>query len=480
MPPTPSTDRPVKFFAAARRLLVLLPAAALLAGPLAPLPATAATATASCRDGANLTWKTKVTWGAPYVSSDGKTRVAIDLAGWSTTRSGSVPTDSTVKTYDGSGKLVQTLTRTSRFNYQSGTRYDSRNPTNPISAPGKVRVTVKTGVDGDGRSDCTTTFIQPKTATKPTPAPPSKPPVSSTGADRTPGWLSGASSAQASDGSYGAWRGSPVEIVGFWANDPALYPIGPKISGCSGCGEHQKFNGPIDMGIAPPNWSSWAKEANGEHDAFWTAVFRNAKKMRAGKGTTYIRPWYEYNGNWFPYSVKPGEDASFRKAFERVDAIQNREFPAAKLMLGVAASSGASVANTWPARGVDVLNIDFYNNWPFCTTTACFNNKIENGAGSSSLEDLRRLAAKKGVPIAIGEWSNQGAKRSDYNGGGGESPQFIRDWNSWLKKNAGTAPGKVLYEINFNLWSDEFEMFTAAMKTSSLQPKTAEEYRRLW
>lgn len=233
------------------------------------------------------------------------------------------------------------------------------------------------------------------------------------------------------------------------------------------------------MAVAPPSWSSWAREANGEHDAFWTAVFRKAKALRSGKGTTYIRPWYEYNGNWFPYSVKPGEEAAFKKAFARVNAIQNREFPAAKLMLGVSASSNVSVAKTWPS-GVDVLNIDFYNNWPFCTTTACFNNKIENGAGFNSLEDLRRLAKSKGVPIAIGEWSNQGKKQSGGSGGGGESPQFIRNWNAWLRDNAGKGPGDVLYEVQFNLWSDQFELFTASRKTTPLQPRTAAEYRRLW
>ena len=461
---------------AAKRLLVLLPATALLGGFLASPVTTsalaeAATTTTSCRDGGGVTWKSKVTWGNPYAGADGRTHVALESARWTSTRGGTVPTDSVVKTYDGQGRLVQTLTRTGRFDYRSGARYDGRNPRDPISAPGKSKVTVTTGVDGDGKGGCTTAFVQPRSSAKPAsrPAP----------ADRTPGWLSGASSFQASNGTYGSWRGSPVEIVGFWVNDPALYPIGPRIPGCGGCGEHQAWKGPVDMAVAPPSWSSWAKEANGQHDAFWTAVFRKAKALRSGKGTTYIRPWYEYNGDWFPYSVRPGEEAAFRKAFARINAIQDREFPAAKLMLGVSASSNVSVARTWPS-GVDVLNIDFYNNWPFCTTTACFNDKIENGAGSNSLEDLRRLAKAKGVPIAIGEWSNQGKKQSGGSGGGGESPQFIRDWNTWLRRNAGNGAGKVMYEVQFNLWSDQFELFTASRKTTPLQPKTAAEYRRLW
>jgi hypothetical protein len=127
---------------------------------------------------------------------------------------------------------------------------------------------------------------------------------------------------------------------------------------------------------------------------------------------------------------------------------------------------------------VDVLSIDFYNNYPFCTTSACFADKIENGAGSNSLADLVRLGAQHGDAVLISEWSNQGASRSSSQGGGGESPQFLRDWNAWLRNNAGSGPGKVLGEVQFNLWPDQFEFYNGS--STRLQPQTAEEYRRLW
>ena len=60
-------------------------------------------------------------------------------------RSGTVKTDSSVKTYNGSGTLIQTLTWTGAFAYGSGTTYKSRNPLNPPSSPGKSKVVVTLG-----------------------------------------------------------------------------------------------------------------------------------------------------------------------------------------------------------------------------------------------------------------------------------------------------------------------------------------------
>ena len=86
----------------------------------------------------------------------------MDYAGWTTGRAGTVPTDSSVRSYDGAGhRTAHGRTRTGEFDYASGTVYDSRDPLNPPSAPGAAKVTVTLGVDGDGLGNCTLTFIQP-------------------------------------------------------------------------------------------------------------------------------------------------------------------------------------------------------------------------------------------------------------------------------------------------------------------------------
>ena len=130
--------------------------------------------TSTCVDEGGVRWNAKAVWGEVYANTGGSAVIAMDYAGWTTTKSGTVKTDSIVKTYDGSGSLLQTLSRTGSYAYGSGTAYKSRNPLNPPSSPGKSKVVVTLGVDGDGFGSCTVTFTQPiSTPSTPTPPPPS-------------------------------------------------------------------------------------------------------------------------------------------------------------------------------------------------------------------------------------------------------------------------------------------------------------------
>ena len=126
-----------------------------------PAQAADSATTATCVDGGGISWSTKVVWGKPYVAPDGVRRVHVDYAGW-TTNARVLATDSTVKSYSGTGALVQTLVRTASPDYRLGTAYDSRNPANPPSGGAKVAVSV--GKDNDGFSNCTATHAEPAAA----------------------------------------------------------------------------------------------------------------------------------------------------------------------------------------------------------------------------------------------------------------------------------------------------------------------------
>ena len=123
----------------------------------------ATTVTTSCVDGAGRVWRTRVVWGGTYLDAAGVRRVAVSVAGW-TTNARRMPTDSTVRTYGPNGALVQTLVKTATFDYQNGTSWDQRNPRNPPSGPGRSKVTIKVGRDGDGKPGCTVASTQPATA----------------------------------------------------------------------------------------------------------------------------------------------------------------------------------------------------------------------------------------------------------------------------------------------------------------------------
>jgi uncharacterized protein YkwD len=149
----------------------------LLLGAGAPAAA-ATTQSASCLDGGSTRWSSRVVWGDLYSSADGVRRVTVDYVGWTTSRRGTVRTDSVVKTYDGGGRLLQQLPWTGGFDYRSGGAFRVRNPVNPPSSPGRAKVTVTLGVDGDGYGSCTVTFTQPGAPTTPPPTTP--PPPTST------------------------------------------------------------------------------------------------------------------------------------------------------------------------------------------------------------------------------------------------------------------------------------------------------------
>ena len=160
----------------------LLPVALVTAAPTA---SAATRQTATCHDGGGVQWKSRAIWGEEYRGSDGVTKVRMDYAGWTTDSRGEVPTDSTVRTYDGSGLLVRSSSWSGSYDYDSGSDYRSVNPANPASAPGRSKVTVTLGVDGDGYGDCTVTFTQPGRGSTPTPTPhpTPTPPPSGSGSD---------------------------------------------------------------------------------------------------------------------------------------------------------------------------------------------------------------------------------------------------------------------------------------------------------
>jgi Calcineurin-like phosphoesterase len=148
------------------RALVAVVGLGLVPLGLVAVPANAATTvTGSCTDGGGIVWQTKVIWKGTYVSS-GVRKVGVDFAGWTTNR-GATATDSKVRTYGPDGKLLNTQTRTATFDYKSGNSYDSRNPVNPPSSPGKSKITITLGRDGDGFRNCTVTYIQPSTSADP-------------------------------------------------------------------------------------------------------------------------------------------------------------------------------------------------------------------------------------------------------------------------------------------------------------------------
>ena len=110
-------------------------------GASALSPAAMATASASCRDGSGVVWKLRSSWGNPY-SSNGVRRFRTNETEF-TTRAPVTRVQYAIRTYNGSGRLVQTLQGRRSFDFDyKGIAWLRRNTLDPSSRPGKVRITV--------------------------------------------------------------------------------------------------------------------------------------------------------------------------------------------------------------------------------------------------------------------------------------------------------------------------------------------------
>ena len=284
-------------------------------------------------------------------------------------------------------------------------------------------------------------------------------------------WLSGAAGAEAANGSFGSWRGAPVEIGQTWEADPALWTLGPRISGCAGCGIWHTWHGPMSVSLEPRPFTTWAAEASGANDAYWAQIGQSLKRFRQGRGTTYANPYYEFNGDWMRWSVRGGDRAHFRTAYARTSAILRREFPEVRMVLNPDAGR-TMPADMWPASGsFDVVGIDSYNEWPHCKVAACVRSTFLD-----PIEDYRLAAAERGKPIAFPEWGNSSSSRAQ--GGGGEAPALMDAFHAYLSQHGGAGPGRVVYETYFNIggYAQRFELYLNG-GVNPMQPQTADRYR---
>ncbi len=291
-------------------------------------------------------------------------------------------------------------------------------------------------------------------------------------------WLSGASGVGVADGTFGAWRGRPVQVAGTWNDN--LESQAEQWTLRSGF-ELGDWDGPVDDAVGAifkDRGETWAAAATGAYDERWRTMLTNLSRARAGRsGTLFLRFAHELNGDWYPWSVTAAEASDFKEAWSRFRSIQVETLPQAQLVFCVNAETSGALGLDWrdafPGRDlVDVMAVDYYNQFPFVDDTAGFRTAlgaVDQWGAPRGLERHREFARSVGLPFAIPEWSS--------NAGQGDSPAFVRGFKAWLDEHAGTAPGEVLYEIQFNVagYDGDFQLHP-----DTSQPRAASTYTQLW
>jgi hypothetical protein len=288
-------------------------------------------------------------------------------------------------------------------------------------------------------------------------------------------WLSGSAGPTVVDGSLEQWRGSPVEIAGYWADSNEgmveLWQLRP--------GEkYADWPHPMDVAIgAIDEHESWAEAAGGAYDDRWREALRNLADLRGDvQAPTYLRFAHESNGDWYPWRVDAESAEDFVASWRRFRSIQLEEYPDVQLVFNVNSESVGSRVDwreTFPgSEHVDVFSVDYYNQHPWVNTREDWEEAIEeidDYGAPKGLEQHRRFAEDAGLPLAISEWSNNARK--------GDAPVFMEQLHAYLQEHAGDGPGEVIYEIHFNIDQDHNAW---AVYPNTRMPRSAEVYRRLW
>jgi hypothetical protein len=288
-------------------------------------------------------------------------------------------------------------------------------------------------------------------------------------------WLSGASGDGVADGSFAAWRGSPVTIAGTWADNneamTELWQIDPK-------GEFGSWQGALDIAIgAISDDESWEQAAQGAYDARWRESLTNMEAKWGNRTSPlFIRFAHEMNGNWYPWSVNSGNKDAFLAAWKKFRAMQQEIFPAAKLVFSLnreSVGSGFDWRKSFPGNQyVDVIGVDYYNQYPTVMTAADWTGSLDDVDKYGAPKGLQQhldFARSVGLPLAVPEWSGEAEN--------GDSAAWMQGMHDFFTKNAGVGPGQLLYDVQFNvdMHGDNYRVFP-----TTRMPQSAEAYRRLF
>ncbi|WP_432548505.1 malectin domain-containing carbohydrate-binding protein [Kineococcus sp. SYSU DK004] len=310
--------------------------------------------------------------------------------------------------------------------------------------------------------------VVPAPAPAPTPAPA---PVPATAGP----WKSGASGVGVASGAFGAWRGSQVGIAATWSdNNTAAANFWQLDRGA----EYGSWTGDLDVAVgAFDRGESWSAAARGAYDARWRASLTTLRTKWGNRpGTVYIRFAHEMNGNWYPWSVNAGNAQDFVAAWKRYRALQKEVFPGAKLVFNVnreSVNSGVDWRKTFPgAQFVDVMGVDYYNQYPYAGDAATFASSLQQVDGFGAPKGLAQhlaFAKSVGLPLSVSEWSG--------NADNGDSPAFVQGMFDFFRANGGTGAGKLLYEVQFNCDIDGKRWL---LTEGTRMPRSAAKYRELF
>ena len=219
---------------------------------------------------------------------------------------------------------------------------------------------------------------------------------------------------------------------------------------------------PTDSGGNP--LGTLAAGAAGQYDAQFVTLANTL--VSGGEGNAVLRLGWEFNGNWFPWSVSSTSDAANYATYFRNIVAAMRSVPGQSFKFvwnpnggGGPASSPYPQAAAYPGNAyVDYIGSDLYDQtWASPPTPQ--NAWAAQLAGAWSLTWLASFAAAQGRPIVFPEWGE--AVRSDGHGMG-DDPYYIQQFGAWIASH----PVAWTSYFNFDAPDGTHDLFDSAFSQS--------------
>jgi hypothetical protein len=183
-----------------------------------------------------------------------------------------------------------------------------------------------------------------------------------------------------------------------------------------------------------PSVGTLAQGATGAYNQYFTILGKNL--VSDNEANAILRLGWEFNGNWFTWSVGSAADAANFVSFWRQIVTTMRAVPGEKFKFmwnpNAPSPTTYSPEQAYPGNAyVDYVGTDVYDNFwgtPF-TPAASWVHQLSQQWG---LGWLAGFAAEHNKPIAIPEWSDE--YRTDGHGLG-DDPLFISNMALWFATN---------------------------------------------
>jgi len=248
----------------------------------------------------------------------------------------------------------------------------------------------------------------------------------------------------ASINTFGAWRGSPVDVATVWPSRGSWNDI------VNPAWLYQRWQGsPVTVVFTEPMLPenvpgvSIAACAAGSYNSYWRRFGANISAY--GLGKSIIRLGWEFNGNW--YIWRASNPSSWVQCWQQIVTSARATAPGLQWDWNVNRGVSSGLADptlAYPGDAyVNTVGADSYDMWPPATTSANWNQQVN---GTQGLMYWLMFAKAHGKQFAVPEWGNvMPGTTATGKHAGGDDPAYVTDMLGFFQAHSAV----LAWESNF-------------------------------